>query len=189
MKNRTLFVKNMVCDRCKQAVRRAAENAGIAPLGVELGEVALAEPPEPEPLARFREALRVSGFELLDDRRQQLVERIKAVVIDLVHHRNDDRKVNLSDFLTGKLGRDYSSLSSLFSEVEGTTLEQFLIRQKIERVKELLVYDELSLNEITDLLHYSSVAHLSSQFKKVTGLTPSHFKRIGEQKRVPLDQI
>lgn len=185
----TIFVKNMVCDRCIRAVRQAAEAAGLHPLDVELGEVNLAEPPAPEQLARFRETLRAAGFELLDDKRQQLVGRIKAAVVDLVHRRNDDRKVNLSDFLTEKLARDYGSLSALFSEVEGTTIEQFLIRQKVERVKELLVYDELSLSEIADLLHYSSVAHLSSQFKKVTGLTPSHFKRIREQKRVPLDRV
>lgn len=185
----TIFVKNMVCDRCIRAVRQAAETAGLAPLDVELGEVLLVEPPPPEQLTHFRENLRIAGFELLDDKRQQLVGRIKAAVVDLVHRRNDDRKVNLSDFLTEKLARDYGSLSALFSEVEGTTIEQFLIRQKVERVKELLVYDEMSLGEIADLLHYSSVAHLSSQFKKVTGLTPSHFKRIRAQKRVPLDRV
>lgn len=185
----TLFVKNMVCDRCVQAVRRAAETAGLEPLDVELGEVTLSEPPPPEQLERFRENLRSTGFELLDDKRQQLVGRIKAAIVDLVHRRNDDRKVNLSQYLTSTLARDYGSLSALFSEVEGTTIEQFLIRQKVERVKELLVYDELSLSEIADLLHYSSVAHLSNQFKKVTGLTPSHFKRIREQKRVPLDRV
>ncbi len=185
----TLFIKNMVCDRCIQAVRRSAETAGLAPLAVELGEVTFPETPPTEALTRFRDNLQTVGFELLDDRRQQLAGRIKAAVVDLVHRHNDDRKVNLSDFLTGKLDRDYGSLSALFSEVEGTTIEQFLIRQKVERVKELLVYDELSLSEIADLLHYSSVAHLSSQFKKVTGLTPSHFKRIREQKRVPLDKV
>jgi AraC-like DNA-binding protein len=185
----TIFIKNMVCDRCIRAVRQAAETAGLAPRAVALGEVELAEPPTPEQLTQFRENLQAAGFELLDDKRQQLVGRIKAAVVDLVHRRNDDRKVNLSDFLTEKLARDYGSLSALFSEVEGTTIEQFLIRQKVERVKELLVYDELSLGEIADLLHYSSVAHLSSQFKKVTGLTPSHFKRIRERKRVPLDAL
>ena len=137
----------------------------------------------------MKTALEKVGFELIDNRKGQLIERAKTLLIELVHRQNNELRTNLSDYLSQQLGHDYSSLSTLFSEVEGTTIEKFYIAQKIERVKELLVYDELSLSEIAHLLNYSSVAHLSNQFKKITGLTPSHFKQIGAVKRKPLDEL
>ncbi|KKX47548.1 AraC family transcriptional reguator [Sphingobacterium sp. IITKGP-BTPF85] len=134
-------------------------------------------------------ALDPLGFEVIDDKKCRIIERIKNIIIELVHNRDSDIKTNLSDVLSNKLHHDYNYLSNLFSEVEGTTIEKYFIAQKIEKVKELLVYDELSLSEIAFRLNYSSVAYLSNQFKKVTGLTPSHFKQIKEDKRKPLDEV
>jgi len=129
------------------------------------------------------------GFEVIDDKKSRMIEQIKNVIIDVVHYQDNDVKTNLSDVLSDKLHHDYNYLSNLFSEVEGTTIEKYFIAQKVEKVKELLVYDELSLSEIANRLNYSSVAYLSNQFKKVTGLTPSHFKQIKEDKRKPLDKV
>ncbi|GAB1358490.1 hypothetical protein MASR1M31_02680 [Porphyromonadaceae bacterium] len=137
----------------------------------------------------LQERLREVGFELIDDRRTRIIEQVKNAVVELVHRDNAMLKVNLSDYVSDKIHQDYSSISHLFSEVENTTIEKYFIAQKIERVKELLVYDELTLNEIADLMNYSSAAHLSAQFKKITGLTPSHYKRIKENRRIPLDKI
>src|SRR5690606_28337477 len=134
-------------------------------------------------------ALILLGFEVIDDRKSLIIEKIKNIIIDLVHHQDNDTKSNLSDVLSSKLHHDYNYLSNLFSEIEGTTIEKYFIAQKIEKVKELLVYDELSLSEIAFRLNYSSVAYLSNQFKKVTGLTPSHFKQIREDKRKSLDEV
>jgi AraC-like DNA-binding protein len=138
---------------------------------------------------KLKQALLPLGFEVIDDKRSRIIESIKNIIIDVVHHQNSEIKINLSELLSSKLRLDYGYLSTLFSEVEGTTIEKYVIAQKIERVKELLVYDELSLSEIAFQLNYSSVAYLSNQFKKVTGLTPSHFKQIKEQKRKPLDEV
>ena len=135
------------------------------------------------------EALRAVGFELIDDRRKQTVERVKNTVIELVREKDAALRTNLSDYIADRLHQDYGAVSSLFSEIENTTIEQYFIAQKIERVKELLAYGELSLGEIADKLNYSSTAHLSAQFKKVTGLTPSHFRKIGENRRKPLDKV
>lgn len=129
------------------------------------------------------------GFEIIDDKKNRIIEQIKNVIIDLVHHQDNDIKTNLSDILSNKLHHDYNYLSNLFSDVEGTTIEKYIIAQKIEKVKELLMYDELSLSEIAFRLNYSSVAYLSNQFKKVTGFSPSHFKQIREEKRRPLDEV
>ena len=126
---------------------------------------------------------------MIDDKKSRIIEKIKNIIIDLVHHQDNEAKTNLSDVLSNELHHDYNYLSNLFSEVEGTTIEKYFIAQKIERVKELLVYDELSLSEIAFQLNYSSVAYLSNQFKKTTGLTPSHFKQIKEEKRKPLDEV
>jgi AraC-like DNA-binding protein len=156
---------------------------------VSLGEVELLKEPTTNQLSQFRSSLADLGFELLDDSKKQLIEKIKNVIIKQVHHKADDSQHNFSEILSQQLHKDYSYLSSLFSEVEGTTIEKYIIHQKIEKVKELLIYDELSLSEIAFKLGYSSVAHLSSQFKKVTGLTPSHFKQVGRNKRKPLDNI
>ena len=185
-----LFIKNMVCNRCKIVVESTLNQRGYPPLSISLGEAVLATEPSTEDLVLIKNDLDKLGFELLDDRRQQLIEKIKTEIIQLVHYSQSfEKRENLSDYLTKLLQKDYSSLSNLFSDVEGMTIEHFFILQKIERVKELLVYDEFSLSEIADQLQYSSVAHLSNQFKKITGLTPSHFKKIGAEKRKSLDEI
>lgn len=185
----TLHIKNMVCPRCIMAVRQCLENLGMPPQSVELGTAVLSEPMDEDKRRQVAEALQALGFELIDDRRSQLIEQIKTTVIDLVHYHDKRLKSNLSDYLSAKLHRDYSALSKLFSETTGTTIEKYFIAQKIERAKELLVYDELTLNEIADLLGYSSAAYLSTQFKQMTGLTPSHFKQLKENKRKSLDQV
>jgi YesN/AraC family two-component response regulator len=156
---------------------------------VELGEVEFQKELSCEEKEKLEKALTSLGFELIDDKKSRIIEKIKTVIIDVIHHQDNDSKVNLSDVLSRELHHDYNYLSNLFSEVEGTTIEKYVIAQKIERVKELLVYDELSLSEIAFQLNYSSVAYLSNQFKKVTGLTPSHLKQIGENKRKPLDKV
>ena len=184
-----LFVKNMVCNRCIMAVENALEKLALQATNVELGEVELERELTPEEKLRFGTALTDLGFELIDDKKSRIIEKIKTVIIDMVHHSGHDGKMNLSDVLSRELHHDYTYLSNLFSDVEGTTIEKYFIAQKIERVKELLVYDELSLSEIAFQLNYSSVAYLSNQFKKITGLTPSHFKQIRENKRKPLDKV
>lgn len=183
-----LYIKNMVCHRCVIVVQQELEKLGIKPTSIRLGEVDVSETPTPEKLSEIRSALSSVGFELIDDRKSKLIEQIKTLIIDVVH-RQIKLKTNLSDYLAEHIGKDYSHLSNLFSEVEGTTIEQYAIHQRIERVKELLVYDELTLSQIAYELGYSSVAHLSNQFKKITGLTPSHFKKIGETRRVPIDKV
>ena len=185
----TLHIKNMVCNRCIMVGKSQLEQLGLHPLSVELGIVTLPDKITDEIYRSVKESLEPFGFELIDDKKSQTIEQIKNTIIELVHYNDNDSKVNLSDYLVSKLHRDYSSLSKLFSEVTNTTIEKYLIAQKIERAKELLVYGELSLNEIADKLNYSSAAYLSAQFKSVTGLTPSYFKKIKENKRKPLDEI
>lgn len=185
----TIFIKNMVCDRCIMVVQNELEKLGLDAKNIKLGEVILSKEItslEKENLSKTLEPL---GFEVIDDKKGRIIEKIKNTIIDLVHHQDSDVKTNLSDVLSDKLHHDYNYLSNLFSEVEGTTIEKYFIAQKVEKVKELLVYDELSLSEIANRLNYSSVAYLSNQFKKVTGLTPSHFKQIKEDKRKPLDKV
>jgi len=184
----TLHIKNMVCNRCVMVVQQELEKLGIIPLAVTLGEVRLAERPSLEMVEHLRSSLSAVGFELIDDKKSRLIEQVIGLIIDLVHHQKK-LKTNLSDYLAMEIGKDYSYISNLFSEVAGTTIEQYVIHQKIERVKELLVYDELTLSEIAHEMYYSSVAHLSNQFKKITGLTPSHFKKIKDNKRTPIDQL
>lgn len=184
-----LFIKNMVCNRCIMVVRQELEKLGFSPLNLVLGEVELPYEISESDKERINNHLQPFGFELIDDRRSRLIGQIKSMIIELVHQQNGELKSNLSDYLSSKLQHDYAYLSNLFSEVEGTTIEKYFISQKIEKVKELLVYDELTLGEIAFQLHYSSVAHLSNQFKKVTGLTPSHFKQIKEEKRKSLDEV
>lgn len=184
-----LHIKNMVCNRCIMVVEDQLKRLGLQPLSVELGVAILQSQVTDEVYHSVKEALEPFGFELMDDKKSQVIEQIKDAIIELVHYKDSDLKVNLSDHLASKLNRDYSSLSKLFSEVTNTTIEKYLIAQKIERAKELLVYGELSLNEIADELNYSSAAYLSSQFKSVTGLTPSYFKSIKENKRKPLDEV
>lgn len=171
------------------AVKRLLENLHLHYKSVTLGMVELENEPTEKQLLQLKERLQPLGFELLDDARKKLIEKLKTIVIEQVHHGADERKYNFSQILSSKLHKDYSYLSHLFSEVEGITIEKYIINQKIEKVKELLVYDEMNLSEIAFQLGYSSVAHLSSQFKKVTGLTPSHFKKLGSTHRKPLDHI
>lgn len=185
----TLHIKNMVCNRCIMVVKDLLKSLGLQPTSVELGIAVLPDKVTDEVYQAVKEALEPFGFELIDDRKSQVVEYIKDTIIELVHYNDNELKVNLSDYLASKFNRDYSALSKLFSEVTNTTIEKYLIAQKIERAKELLIYGELSLNEIADKLNYSSAAYLSSQFKSVTGLTPSHFKKIKENKRKPLDEV
>ena len=184
-----IFIKNMVCNRCIMVVQNELSNLGFEVKNIKLGEVTLNREPTSEDKDNIEQILISLGFEMIDDRKSRIIEKIKNIIIDLVHYQNYDTKIKLSDLLSSELHHDYNYLSNLFSEVEGTTIEKYLIAQKIEKVKELLVYDELSLSEIAFRLNYSSVAYLSNQFKKVTGLTPSHFKQIRDYKRKPLDEV
>lgn len=185
----TLYIKNMVCNRCIMAVRSQLEDLGLQPVSVELGIVVLPDKLTEESYRAIKASLEPLGFELLDDKKSQLTEQIKDAIIQLVHYSDSNLKVNLSDYLVEKFHRDYGSMSKLFSETTQTTIEKYFIAQKIERAKELLVYGELSLNEIADQLNYSSAAYLSAQFKSVTGLTPSYFRKIKENKRKSLDEV
>lgn len=185
----TIFIKNMVCNRCILVVQNELDKLDIKTKNIKLGEVTVDEPISGELKIKLENALIPLGFEIIDDKKSRLIEQIKNRIIQIVHYQNNEQKMNLSDVLSAELHHDYNYLSNLFSEIEGTTIEKYLIAQKIEKVKELLVYDELTLSEIADRLNYSSVAYLSNQFKKVTGLTPSHFKQIKEDKRNPLDQV
>ena len=184
-----LFIKNMVCNRCIMVVQNELEKLGLDFTDIKLGEVTLTRELHLDERNSLEEVLVPLGFEVIDDKKGRIIEKIKNSIIDLVHRQDNDAKNNLSDILSEKLKHDYNYLSNLFSEVEGTTIEKYFIAQKIEKIKELLVYDELSLSEIAIRLNYSSVAYLSNQFKKVTGLTPSHFKQIREEKRKPLDKV
>lgn len=183
-----LYIKNMVCPRCIKAVEGLLDNLGFPAIQVNLGEILLSEPLNETQRKEFAQQLNELGFELLDDKSEQLIGKIKSVIIQYIHH-SHHRKVNLSELLVDELHKDYSSLSKLFSTTEGITIEQYIIRQKIEKVKELLAYNEMNLSEIADYLEYSSVAHLSAQFKKTTGLTPTQFKQQGIHLRKPLDSI
>lgn len=184
-----IYVKNMVCSRCIMVVNGELEKLGLDVKSISLGEVVLGESLTPELKKQISEAITPMGFEIIDDKKSRIIEKIKNIIIDIVQNHNEDTKVNLSDLLSNRLNHDYTYLSNLFSEVEGTTIEKYYIAQKIEKVKELLVYDELSLSEIAYRLNYSSVSYLSNQFKKVTGLTPSYFKKIGRNKRKSLDEV
>lgn len=177
----------MVCIRCKMVVKDSLKKLGLEYTDVELGMADLAENITTEQREQLKEVLLKSGLELLDDRKSVLIQKIENVIVELVHYTEEPLRVNFSEFLSQKLHHDYTYLSNLFSEVVGTTIEKFIIMHKIERVKELLVYDELNLTQIAYLMHYSSVAHLSNQFKKVTGLTPSYFKGMKDKRRPIID--
>lgn len=179
----------MVCIRCKMVVKDELDKLGLKYLTVELGEAELVENITPEMREKISAALLRSGLELMDDKKSVLIQKIKNVIIELVHYSEEPLTINFSVYLGEKLNHDYTYLANLFSEVQGTTIEQFIIAHKIERVKELLVYNELNLTEIAYLMHYSGVAHLSTQFKKVTGLTPTHFKKLKELRRNMLDEV
>jgi len=179
----------MVCSRCKMVVKSEIEKAGLQPVSIELGEVEIKENPTKLQLEILNTSLKALGFELMDNKKIQTIEKIKNAIVTAVHHSDHDIKTNLSAFITSQIHQDYNYLSNLFSEVEGTTIEKYFIAHKIEKVKELLVYDELTLSEIAGRLGYSSVAYLSNQFKKITGLTPSHFKLLKENKRKNIEEL
>ena len=184
-----LYIKNMVCIRCKMVVKEELGKLGLRHAVVELGEVELMENISAVQREQIQTALLKSGLELMDDKKSVLIEKIKNIIIELVHYSEEPLAINFSEYLSRKLDHDYTYLANLFSEVQGITIEKFFIAHKIERVKELLVYNELNLTEIAYKMHYSSVAHLSTQFKKVTGLTPSHFKQLKNKRRSMLEDL
>jgi len=190
MNSTTLHIKNMVCNRCIKVVKDEFTNLNLNISEIELGKVIVASQLTQVKIEEVRNALDENGFELIDDKKSKLIERIKTITIERIHYSESVfESLNTSKYLSKELGHDYSYLSNLFSSVEGITIEKYIINQKIEKVKELLVYDELTLNEISYQLGYSSVQHLSNQFKKITGLTPSHFKKLKGNKRKPLDEV
>lgn len=179
----------MVCIRCKMVVKDELTKLGLPYTAVELG---IAEVTGDIPAAQYEElksALAKSGLNLVDDKKSILVNKIKNIIIELVHYTEEPLTINFSEFLSLRLDHDYTYLANLFSEIQGITIEKYIIRHKIERVKELMVYNELNLTEIANLMHYSSVSHLSNQFKKMTGLTPSHFRQQGNKSRLMLDDV
>jgi AraC family transcriptional regulator len=185
-----LHIKNMVCDRCIKVVKEVMEQLHLPVKSIELGKVVLANNAPDIPKEKINDALLKEGFELIEDKKHRIVEAIKNAVIERVHHQDlSEQQYNFSTYLGEKLHLDYHYLSSIFSELENVTVEQYIILQKIEKVKEWLLYDELSLSEIAYRMGYSSVAHLSAQFKKVTGFTPTRFRELKEHKRKPLDQV
>lgn len=179
----------MVSNRCKMVVKEELKKLGLHFIFVDLGEIEIMENITQEQRDQIKNSLLESGLELMDDKKAVLIEKIKNIIIDMVHHSDDIIKVNFSDYLSRKLTHDYTYLANLFSEVQGTTIEQFIIHHKVERIKELIIYDELNITEIAFEMNYSSVAHLSNQFKKVTGLSPSHFKQLKIKRRSPIEDI
>ena len=179
----------MVSNRCKIAVRDELKKLGLHFIVVDLGVVEIMENITMEKRILLKQGLLISGLELMDDKKAILIEKIKNIIIEMIHHSDEVIKVNFSDFLAEKLDHNYTYLANLFSEVQGTTIEQFIISHKIERIKELMIYGELNITEIAWKMNYSSVAHLSSQFKKVTGLSPSHFKNMKDKRRNPIEDI
>ena len=184
-----MYIKNMVCDRCKMVVKQELTKLGIKPLRVDLGEVELNTELTETEYQKLSVTLKEYGFEIIEKSNNRIIEKIKNIIIELVHRSDETIKINYSAYIEEKLNKKYNYLSNLFSEIERITIEQFIIFQKIEKAKELLLYDELSLSEIADKLGYSSLAYLSSQFKKVTGSTPTHFKSLKDKKRLSLDNL
>jgi AraC-like DNA-binding protein len=184
-----LHIKFMVSKRCKIMVKEELKKLGLHYIVVDLGAVEIMEDIDADLRNKLKENLLVSGLELLDDKKSILIEKIKNLIIEMVHYNGELPEVNYSHFIADKLGYDYTYLANIFSEVQGSTIQQYIIVNKIERVKELLLYDEMNLTEISYKLNYSSVAHLSNQFKKVTGLTPSFFKQLKHKKRISLENI
>ncbi|WP_293901619.1 MULTISPECIES: helix-turn-helix domain-containing protein [unclassified Sphingobacterium] len=184
-----LAIKNMVCNRCIMVVENELAKLNLHVRHISLGQVEIDENLTKEETKQLASNFSALGFELIDDKRTVIIEQVKHLVLDLIRNQHNDTNLNLSEIISKEVHHDYNYISNLFSDVEGMTIEKYFIGQKIEYVKELLVYDELTLSEIAYKLNYSSVAYLSNQFKKVTGLTPSHFKQIKENKRKPLDKI
>jgi AraC family transcriptional regulator len=185
-----LYIKNMVCDRCIVSVRQQLDNLELKYKNIQLGEVELAKEPSQKQITDLKESLLKTGFELLDDKRATLVEKIKNIIISMIQgYSEDEFNKKLSAVLEEKLKKDYHYLTTLFSSIESITIEKYAILQRIEKVKELLIYDEMSLSDIADKLGYSSVQHLSQQFKKITGFNPTQFKQLKDNKRKPLDKV
>jgi len=184
-----ISIKNMVCNRCIMVVSQIFEEAKITTDNIKLGKVVTSDEVSPYELKQLNNNLKSMGFEIIDDSKSRLIEAIKNITIDYVYYHSEENSMNFSDYLTGKLNLVYPYLSSLFSSVEGTTIEKYMINLKIERVKELLVYDEKTLSEIAHEMGYSSVAHLSGQFKKITGFTPTYFKNLRDQNRKSIHEL
>lgn len=184
-----LYIKYMVSTRCKLAVKEVLKRLGLHFVVVDLGEIDIMEDITDEQREELKVELHNVGLELMDNKRAVLIEKIQRVIIEMVHYSDELPKVNYSDYISEKLNQDYTYLSNIFSEVKGITIQQFIITHKVERIKELLLYDELNLTEISYKMNYSSVAHLSNQFKKVTGLTPSHYKQLKDNKRISIEEI
>jgi AraC family transcriptional regulator len=191
MKTKTLYIKNMVCPRCIKVVKEELNKLGLNVISVELGEATVEANNYPISTNEIKKILENNGFELLDDKQGKLVEKIKTLIIDKIQNSKpgDFEKFNFSKYLSDNLNVTYHYLSHLFSSLEDSTIEKYIIHQKIEKVKELLVYNELTLSEISYNLGYSSVQHLSNQFKQVTGFTPSYYKNLRDKKRIPLDKV
>ncbi len=179
----------MVSNRCKIAVKEELRKLGLHFIVVELGEIDIMENISEVQRDIFRAALLEYGLELMDDKRAVLIEKVKNIIIEMIHHSDEVPKMNFSDILSKKLDYNYTYLANLFSEVQGTTIEQFIILHKVERIKELIIYDELNITEIAWKMNYSSVAHLSNQFKKITGLSPTHFKQLKDKRRSPIEEL
>ena len=188
MKN-NLIIKNMVCPRCIESVRQVFQELEIEVIKIQLGTVSISQKLNPKQNNLLHSKLAEKGFELLDDKNTKLINEIKSIVIHEIHYQKENTLVNFSELISSKLNYDYTYLSRLFSATEGRTIEHFILAQKIEKVKELLTYDELTLSEIAFQMHYSSSAHLSAQFKKITGMSPSAFKKLQNQKRQFLDNV
>ncbi len=184
-----LIIKNMVCPRCIAAVKRLLQKHELDATNLRLGEVELKNDASKETLASFGADLLSEGFELLDEKKSKLIEKVKSLLIKKVQSGEVEERFSITKYITGRIFKDYSTVSKLFSEVEGITVEQFFILQKIEKTKEWLIYDEHSLGDIAFKLGYSSTQHLSTQFKKVTGMTPSEFKKLGALHRKPIDGV
>lgn len=184
-----LYIKYMVSLRCKMMVKEELKKLGLHSEMIDLGMVEILEDITPEQRKLLKENLLKSGLELLGDKKSILIEKIKNVIIEMIHYTDELPKVNYSDYISEQVGYDYTYLANIFSEVKGITIQQFIIIHKIERVKELLIYDELNLTEIAYKLHYSSVAHLSNQFKKITGLTPTFYKQLKDKRKKNLEDI
>lgn len=184
-----VYIKNMVCIRCKMVVKSEIEKLGLQWESVDLGEAVIKDTVSPAQLQQLNQALIKSGLEVMDDKKSQLIEKIKTIIIEQIHYAEEPLDINFSDFLVGKLNYDYTYLSNLFTATQGITLEHYIIGHKIEKVKELLVYEELNISEIASRMNYSSAAHLSKQFKKVTGLTASQFKKLKNRKSIDPDKL
>lgn len=179
----------MVSIRCKMMVKEELKKLGLHFIVVDLGEVEIMENLTGEQWEQLKTALHNCGLELMDDKKAILIAKIKSVVVEMVHYAEELPKTNFSDYLSEKLHHDYTYMANLFSEVQGSTIEQYIIFHKVERIKELIIYDELNITEIAWKMNYSSVAHLSNQFKKITGLAPSHFKKLKDKRRIPIEEI